>query len=331
VLMVILGAGASYDSSPDYPPSHVLPARPPLANELFHQRYLRFRTEFPQFLGLLAELVPKPGRSIEDALQRLQHDGRTNPARVTQLTAIRYYLRSLLESTARDWLSVNGDHTTYNNLLEQIQNHREDEESVCLVTFNYDTLLESALRKQCGMSFDVVPDYVSHPQFKLFKLHGSTNWGRLVTSAPTRLGGTWKPEDVISSAHLFTISDQYATYDGYVGQLFPAIAIPVTEKQVFECPSDHVGQLRELIPQVTKVLTIGWRGTESHFLSLLHDHYGRSGHGPITVVTVAGTEEEAEQTLQNLRKTAMGIGEHVALAGFSDTIGDRKLDGFFAR
>ena len=49
------------------------------------------------------------------------------------------------------------------------------------------------------------------------------------------------------------------------------------------------------------------------------------------MVTVAGTEEEAEQTLQNLRKTAMGIGEHVALAGFSDTIGDRKLDGFFAR
>ena len=67
--------------------------------------------------------------------------------------------------------------------------------------------------------------------------------------APTRLGGNWTPADMISGAHLFGISDQYATYDGYTGPpLFPAIAIPVMEKQVFECPSDHIAQLRALIP-----------------------------------------------------------------------------------
>ena len=81
---------------------------------------------------------------------------------------------------------------------------------------------------------------------------------------------------------------------------------------------------------MTKLLTIGWRGTERHFLALLHDHYAHHGHGPITVVTIAGTEDEAAELCQNLRETAMSIGHHIHLAGFSDTIGDRKLDECYA-
>jgi hypothetical protein len=326
VLMVILGAGASYDSSPDWPTQGQERAdRPPLANDLFHERYRRFRDEFPQFLGLLAELVPKSSRSIEEVLQRLQNDSRSNPARLQQLTAIRYYLQSLVHSTAQGWLNRLSGHTTYNNLVEQIEQHRNPDETVCFVTFNYDTLLESALSRQLGMQFENVPDYVSHPNYQVFKLHGSTNWGRSVNRAPTRLGGSWKPKDVIQEPQAFGISDHYVTAHGYSGPpLYPAIAIPVTDKQVFECPNDHVGQLQALIPDVTKLLTVGWRGMERHFLKMLNTL------APASIACVAGTQQEADLTLRCLRGANVAVSDFSLLAGFTDSIGDRKLEAFFA-
>ena len=54
---------------------------------------------------------------------------------------------------------------------------------MCLVTFNYDTLLEHALAKQFNRTFDVLDDYVSSPEYKVFKLHGSQNWGRRVRAS----------------------------------------------------------------------------------------------------------------------------------------------------
>jgi hypothetical protein len=325
VLMVIFGAGASYDSSPDWPPAGPLPEdRPPLANELFHQRYSRFRDEYPQFLGLLAELVPKRDRSIEQVLQRLQQDAATNPSRTQQLTAIRYYLRALFTSLTESWLRRIGGHTTYNNLIEQIEQHRGADEPVCIVTFNYDTLLEAALRKQLGMQFDNVPDYVSHRHYKVFKLHGSTNWGRLVEGGPARLG-SWQPTEIIRDRNSFRVSDTYAMFDQQPAwPLFPAIAIPVTDKQAFECPAEHVQVLKQLIPKVTKILTVGWRGTESHFLNLLR------GHGPVSILCVGGTEPDAEITFNSLRAVSLSVVTSVPLAGFSDSVGDRRLDGFLA-
>lgn len=51
--------------------------------------------------------------------------------------------------------------------------------------------------------------------------------------------------------------------------MFPAIALPVEKKRSFECPSDMLEELANLLPQITKILVIGWRGTEEHFLAML--------------------------------------------------------------
>jgi hypothetical protein len=67
--------------------------------------------------------------------------------------------------------------TNYRALLGQIRHHRNSSEPVCLVTFNYDTLIESALAHY-EMQFAVPDDYISGTEFKLFKLHGSANSGR---------------------------------------------------------------------------------------------------------------------------------------------------------
>ena len=50
---------------------------------------------------------------------------------------------------------------------------------MCLVTFNYDRLIEHALTG-AGISTAGIADYIASPLFKLFKVHGSINWVRSV-------------------------------------------------------------------------------------------------------------------------------------------------------
>jgi hypothetical protein len=55
--------------------------------------------------------------------------------------------------------------------------------------------------------------------------------------------------------------------------MFPAIAIPVEKKHSFECPPHMLEELVALLPQITKILVIGWRATEEHFLALLANRF----------------------------------------------------------
>ena len=70
MLMVIIGAGASYDSSPDKPPPTNGPVensfRPPLANHLFANVDVmrETRSVFPKINQIIPDLNPRPGRSI---------------------------------------------------------------------------------------------------------------------------------------------------------------------------------------------------------------------------------------------------------------------------
>lgn len=75
---------------------------------------------------------------------------------------------------------------------------------------------------------------------------------------------------------------------------FPAIAIPVERKHKFECPQHMLDELTTLLPQISKVLVIGWRATEAHFLDLLNKHlqWGRRPY----VYVVSADQTEAKQT-----------------------------------
>jgi hypothetical protein len=63
-------------------------------------------------------------------------------------------------------------------------------------------------------------------------------------------------------------------------------AIPVESKTDFECPPDHLTALSDLLPKVRNILTIGWRATEKHFLTLLRERLS----GVVTVLACSGNE-----------------------------------------
>ena len=78
MLLVIFGAGASYDSIPTYPPGTHIPTgdtlnkfhRPPLANELFENRpvFAEAITYLPECAPIVPRLRSLKGESLEAAL-----------------------------------------------------------------------------------------------------------------------------------------------------------------------------------------------------------------------------------------------------------------------
>jgi hypothetical protein len=76
---------------------------------------------------------------------------------------------------------------------------------------------------------------------------------------------------------------------------FPAIAIPVESKRNFECPPSQLEELVALLPQVSKILVIGWRATEAHFLALLKENLRRG----VQMWIVAGPDQQQGQNIKD--------------------------------
>src|SRR5438045_2617448 len=98
-LLVIFGAGASFDSSPAHPPSVHSEARPPLANELFDNRlpFVQRMNVFPMCLPIIPLLQNLPENvSVEQRLEQLQAEATRYPLRHQQLASVRFYLQHML-------------------------------------------------------------------------------------------------------------------------------------------------------------------------------------------------------------------------------------------
>jgi len=288
MLLVIFGAGASYDSVPTYPPGVQIPTgntlnffhRPPLANELFANRpaFAEAVMRFPECQAIVPPLRILGDGSLEAAMQDLQSQAKEYPRRLQQLAAVRYYLQYIIWQCGVEWRGVAMGVTNYKTLLDKIERVNRTNERVCLVTFNYDTLLEDALA-DFGLPIEKFEDYTkTHPLYRIFKVHGSVNWARIIENEiqSQNPAHAWSvTHEWIRRASELRMTDDYvlckecpsAVFEGQ--PVFPAIAIPVEREKQFECPPYMLDELRALLPNVTKVLVIGWRATEEHFLGLL--------------------------------------------------------------
>jgi hypothetical protein len=340
MLMVVFGAGASYDSIPSRVPSGAikLEERLPLADELFDDRpeFVSAMVDFPRCQPVIPYLrqLP-PGSTVERVLEGFQAEAREYPMRYRQLAAIRYYLHTMLWACDLRWQAVARGVTNYKTLLDQIQRWRKPEQQVCLVTFNYDRMLEAAL-PSVGLNIERLRDYITSDDYKVIKLHGSVNWAREVNTPIDDLQNltVWQvASELIERAPDLDITQRYRIVSEYpIGKsesgaqaLFPALAIPVETKRDYECPEEHLVALRECVGKVSKLLLIGWRATEEHFLGLLRDNLP-SGH--LVVMAVAGREDEATKTLERIKRAGVK-GEFIpTTGGFSDFIVRREGDDF---
>jgi hypothetical protein len=354
-LMVIFGAGASFDSSPTYTPGIVPPGasptdhhndfnRPPLAKDLFANRplFIDALEAFPQCKPIVPRLrapaVISGQMSIETLLQEIEEEAKTYTRGTQELAAVRCYLQRAISQCEMNWRSTTRGITNYLTLLREIERTHRGDEPVCLVTFNYDTLLEAAL-EHLGLMVRSMEDYIDRlALFRVFKLHGSVNWAQeVLIQLP---GNIYLDHPHLVLRHLIEnaaglpISNRFVLCDpgnmgvANGGPAFPAIAIPLEKKQSFQCPQHMIDQLTAALPHVTKILTIGWRASEAHFLELLKRDLKRG----VFLSIVAGNQTEAENIRVRIHEVLLNNppSSTAEPTGFTEFIRSRRAESILS-
>lgn len=350
MLLVVLGAGASADFAANGSDAPFW--RPPLTDELVADdpRVIEMLNGVPlrAASGVIAEvrhLLKSRGGddTLEDVLDELAaRDGLESRT----LIAFRLFVQAYLDRVSKRGMEEIGGVTNQTLLVRTIEHWRPDDEPVLYVTFNYDTILDQALAGEFGWDHrqgdqDTLAGYLSDPRFRLFKLHGSCNWGQRTTTVSPytqyHVGSTPvnAPREALirETAHLaslgvtahFTFMDdplQQAqdwwstvtdeTPAGGVPPNFfvvPALAIPLRTKATFTCPESHVSALRELLPQVDRIITIGWKAGEPDFVAML---------GAVRKATRLVAVNRSQWSRQIVRRTLADGGVRLAFAAPDD-------------
>jgi hypothetical protein len=364
VMLVIIGAGASYDCIPGGPngpatPIKVenLPAltypdfRPPLTQQLVAEgpltgitldRYKACRSLVDYLRRELADEEQAP--TLEHALHRYGEDSRYDSMIDRHMTAFRFYLRDLLWSCT-DYVTspeLIAGVTNYVTLVRRLTRWAGQQLAcVCYVSFNFDLLLENAVASHYFPDFDPFnrAEYLNYARFKILKPHGSVHWAwpvndgsvvgaRSVADDAVRLA----PEVGVNERELRTETTPYHRLDlsraGNVPIQIPALALPVAEKTGFVWPQEQSDYLDGLQGRVQRVLTIGWRAAEPHFTQKLR----RLVRAGARVLVVTGNdspdqaEKEANGITRELHDTLDRVESFNTLAGgFSSLEGSRQL------
>jgi hypothetical protein len=106
----------------------------------------------------------------------------------------------------------------------------------------------------------------------------------------------------------------------------PELAIPTVSKQKFVCPKDHIRALREFIPQVTKIVIVGWRAAEQNFLEML----AAGLQDDVSVLAACGNADAAEETLGRVSAARIKGEFKPAPGGFSEFVMKRRIEPFLA-
>ncbi|SRR5713101_620791 len=371
MLMVIFGAGASYDSSTDFPvpnpqltvPPTPEPWRPPLTNELFLDSSGRFGDivqRYPRLRYILPFLrQPQNNRTVEQQLELYMEQASTDEERKRQLLSVRYYLHDLFRMVSDEWLKRTNGVTNYATLIDQIRNMNTAGEPVYLVSFNYDLLLDHAINPS-GANTEPLERHFAHTMFKLFKPHGSVDWAQFIAGPkgityydrshrpgffdpPASQGPRLTPGNLIDQAPDLKLSGEYVRTNAtdphqmftFNWSIVPAIAIPVQTKteDFFEWPDSHRKYFEQVLPQITKILIIGWQGKEAHFLKLLREKLSTGGPSQLTHLQVVGSNSEeagriSKQFIMDIRREVKTVHIHPT-QGFSQLVRQEQVGFFF--
>lgn len=337
MLMVIFGAGASYDSWSSFPPEQKPRTsdifRPPLAKELFLP-YEPYREKSEVYIRC-QPLIPflESRDNVEEILERFSIEAEQDIERRRQLLALQFYIRGIIVACQESWLRTTHRMTNFRTLLDQVPRLPE----VCFVTFNYDLMLENALHA-IDVQFPDIGSYVSVTKFNLFKLHGSIDWitwrsaqntnvrsanqpseADLIRAAPRpggggliTKGGARPPQNIVQELYHY----------------YPALAIPTLSKSGFVCPAEHVEVLEKSIPKIDKIAIVGWRAGERNFLDML----AKGLPSGVEVIAACGNEQAAKDTLGNIENAGIRVRKSTAEpGGFTEFVLNRRIESFLGR
>jgi hypothetical protein len=306
--MVIFGAGASFDSHFHYYQNdfnHIW--RPPLANELFSPRIDSFLKVYNDYFGvktLLSGLNLK--EDIEDYFDHLWNKAKTenNKEVLSIIVNLVYAIQELMLKISENNNEIGlSNYSAIVNQANQYSNLKNQD--VAFVSFNYDLLIENAISevyvgKQSPLN-DL--DNYTNNRIKLFKPHGSANWGRKIERIILNEDDSHQKyfyefkydferiEQMLERDFELIYSDSKKIdknkslyMESGLDYYFPQLLLPMKNKDEFIMPQSHIKLLEEITPKVSEILIIGWKGNEEKFNSMLRN-YLKDREVEITIVS----------------------------------------------
>ena len=351
-LLVILGAGASFDAVSDLS----LDRRPPLTNGLVSDSNLtravlqKYPRATPVYDYLNREIKGSSwgdkAQSLEGSLRRYQSLAHANPLVTSHMSAFRFYLRDLLFDASKNVVQQRSRVTNFVTLAREcVQWSRETGRIVCFVSFNYDPLLEWGLQQVDRFEPLNLADYVAGPNYYVVKPHGSILWNWPDTSQefgydiqalshaiedgdPDNLPN---PPIITSATSTNLVSVGAAKRYSY----YPAIALPYDTGKNFVWPKeqdDLFADPKLLTTETTfssgifgRVLSIGWRGSEPHFLERLRRLLAPSAD----FWTVTQGDRSHDEVVDALKSLSPYAGVVYREGGFSTFLDDKALPTVF--
>jgi len=332
--LIIIGAGASHDYIHDNQEDPLVSEyKPPLADNLFNRYFNDYINEFPEMGQLPGSIINavKNKQGLEQFLSGIEKRQSNNPDRRKELIAFRFYLQRLFKVISDKY--GGNSLSNFHGLIGEIKDHFAQ---ACIVNFNYDLLLEQALG--IGESID---SYVEG-QIKIIKVHGACDWIHPFRS-PYR-----KSDKDIRKSYLYFLENTDLFYkidsnpnkafyvrnnlfntnymekinDGTIYFLYPAILLPLPDKESFVCPEKHELELEKALKLVDRILVIGWKAQDVHLIKIMEEEIEQ----PVFITIVAGKKDEIKE-IRN-RFNGLNVIKENSCVGFSNFVGSEVCDEF---
>jgi len=191
----------------------------------------------------------------------------------------RFYIQELVSEITQHILNITSKHTIYVDLILRLKEWLDEDLNnrvIDIVTFNYDTLIESALEQMYKYNYygNTVAPSIGIQNIGLYKPHGSIHWGRKIQyqDAPSTY---YSYTDLLMHYKLYDLLDIVVVSENIynkdiVKNHIPAISIPYKTKTTFdECSEEMRSSMIDVVKGADYIITFGWKGAESHFTEIL--------------------------------------------------------------
>jgi len=334
-LIVVLGAGASFDASSRRQPGD---SPPPLVTQLFSKggpddAILR-HYPLAEMAGAEIRHAANNERGLEETLRERykesdsEHDHRA-------FFQVPLYLQHRLLVASNAFVP-----DSYDRLIMAALRLPE----VMFVTLNYDLLLDQRLTSFSPL--DSLRSYIApNRNWSLVKLHGSVNWARRLRTGMTTLGGTLDPhyfartfdrfaltaepqsEIVLRPVDPGTPSTLATARVGGNFLYYPALSVPLGPDDELSCPPEHLDFAKRKLGDKDglHLIFIGYSGYDVAVMKFLRESGARWKS-----LTVVNPDSSAGDRIIN-ELGALSIPSEVLAEGFTAFVTNGDLERVLER
>jgi hypothetical protein len=324
-LLIITGAGASYDLADENRITLDPCYKPPITDNLFRAgKHLETNGCLKDALDKnpIAHNIGRMWREKEQLEKYLKDvkDGKYNKEMQAWFWSIPIYLWDLFTTIGEKYIKTNLAPTNYFYLLNTIIS-RSDYNQIIWINLNYDLFADYAIEGVCKKSMITFDNYMNMKTeeqeiiIKYTKPHGSVNWyrkndndmkwddirkGKNKSDFGKKLSGIYTKQDLVN--HRLKAGKP---------NTYPAISAPLGEYDFIYSP--HIEEIKPILKETDTILCIGFSARDKDILDLVKDNMPK-----IWKLKIVNGKQGGREAFELMRKHITNIRIDPAIAIYDD-------------